>query len=265
MAYWPKYIFVAFGAVSASAQIPPQTLKLLRAPVVIGREHFQQSSAFMPWSMTRVSGMPDHFVAELRAGDIYPSDTGHGVNRAEMVGMRRFAFDQDIWWAFAFKIDKCETADVPDTLMQLQATNDPGDAPMSPILGLVMRRGGGGGCMFRVDTRYTAEHPNHSNPPSETRLPLQSISTEEWHQAVFRAVDSATSGGGRLDFWLDGQQLISLKGIDLGKPDAVGPNIHFGIYRPAANTNVRVEFQGFDACQAAGCNMRDKIDVKPGQ
>lgn len=159
---------------------------------------------------------------EIRAGEVGSTFDPVGVrHRVEQYSTDAIPFSTEIWAAYSVAFDSWSDFIVAG---QWRAQEDGGDFLSEPVLSLQVL----GGTDLAVIYCGTAEAV-HTSQPAHVQAWRITCPRSVWMNFVFRFVLDPF-GGGELQVWKDGVEIVDLSEITIGYNDVLGPRFKFGAY-----------------------------------
>jgi hypothetical protein len=177
---------------------------------------------------------------EQHFGDHWRKDRD-GVERSEISSSKALEFNKTYTVNYKFMIEPGQ-ANTADWLVfgQFHAEEDEGDQGVSPPFEINFE-----GERMQIDVRWsTPELTNWSNVETKTLYTdANDIERGKWYE-IKMEVKFDPFGGGVLNVWRDGIQLVDYDG-PLGYTDKIGPHWKQGIYREDSSEVIAVNYKDF--------------------
>lgn len=196
----------------------------------------RSQNAGQAWSLTSAAGV-NRF--EVRAGDHWWGDGTAAKERSETYATAKLDLGKTYHLTFDVMVEAgAKNTASWMTLMQLQSTFDPGDAPHSPPFALEMV-----GDKMRIVTRSSATSIMAVDDSVYQRhfTDTADITRGKWY-AFDVTIKFLPGGDGRLTVVRDGVTIVDYTG-PLGFQDAVGPYLKQGVYRAEAPETIAVNYR----------------------
>jgi hypothetical protein len=199
---------------------------------------FQRQSTAAPWSFSQADNI-DRF--EVRSGDSWFADIGHGVQRSELAGQRRWEAGKDVWLSYSVDVDprsSPRSASSWVVLGQFHASPAPSEPSAVPPFGLYLLGG-----ELRAGIRSDASPITGADISSMSVLVSDDLVMRAWHSVrVHIRFSEKGLGPGVVQVWLDGQLKVDLR-VAVGYNDRVGPYWKYGIYRATSSDDLVVMYK----------------------
>lgn len=214
---------------------PPGNPACAKDACIDGRVVNVHADGGAPYAVTEPSSGEHRF--ELRPGDRWSLDRGAPRERAEL------SFDEqpvrfDTLYRVSYEMLIEGNAPVTSDWLvvgQWHATEDPGDAGSSPVLGLALK-----GRDLTVFTQSQAAQTHAKNPQAVRRARVRTIARGRWIAISYDVRFNPRLGA--LDMRIDGRTVFS-GAIPIGYADVVGPYFKFGIYRSPTQQTLAVRYR----------------------
>ncbi|HZH11207.1 MAG TPA: heparin lyase I family protein [Microvirga sp.] len=181
---------------------------------------------------------------EVRAGDHWNNRLK--VERSEVASFKKLQFGHTYTINYKFMIEPgpINTADWL-VIGQTHSTEDAYDAGVSPPFEINLV-----GDRMKIGARWSTQaETNWSNVTSRTLYTdTANIKRGHWYDIKI-TIKLDPFGGGMLDFWRDGVQLVNYDG-PLGYNDQIGPYWKQGIYREASAETLAANYRDFSLVEA---------------
>lgn len=227
------------NAATVTATIPPLPVGTVAVPsgttTVINGRTYTAETPNRAWSAIRDAATATFTVypGEQLAQD---SSTVERAELADYVTSELAPFDSDVWMSMWMKV-AAPLIDSPWLIVgQFRAWDDATDYhARSPVFAQEVYGLAGGAVRFQVVTRSGTDDPSTGNYLSVIRYQDDTFQLGRWYRYVYR-LQFSRSGGGQLQGWRDGMEVIPASSVPIGYNDALGPNFKFGAYRSTGAT-----------------------------
>jgi len=217
-------------------EVPFSTVNNNTTRTIHGTQYLSQnanpvSPGLKPWAMNKSVG-GNTMRMEVRPNDNWSGD-GSGKNRSELKAVADgIEFDTTMWISFSMLIEPGPALAIDTTLgqifflMQVHASEDPGDVATGPVLSLTLD--GLDNVSIRTTSTTAATHT--SSPAAKNRASV--VHTRgQWFSHVIKT--KFTKGTNTiLQWWVNGNEIINHVNLyGIGYNDTNPPYFKFGTYR----------------------------------
>jgi hypothetical protein len=244
--FWRSFatgLILTVALAGPASAAPPDNPACARDHCIDGRTVNIHADGAARHAVTEPS--PGEHRFELRADDRWSQDRGAPRERAEL------SFDEepvrfDTLYRVSYEMLIEGNAPIASDWLvvgQWHATEDPGDASSSPVLGLALK-----GRDLTVFTQSTEAAHHAKNPQAVQRARIKNIARGRWIAIAYDVRFNPRLGS--LDLRIDGRKVFS-GAIPIGYADAVGPYFKFGIYRSPTRQTLVVRYRNLTIREAA--------------
>lgn len=203
-----------------------------------------------PYALSQAIDNATRFRFEVHSGDYSWNDSNHGLDRSELdadvFSTAHATYGSDKWVSYAFMIEPgAILSAVFNQYCILGQWHNENTNPRSPVYEANLQAGD----ILQFGWR------NLSNPSGPVNVLWSSggaFSRGIWHYVVIQFHADASGGGaGFINLWLDGTQIGTVSGIDVGYSDESFAYWKFGAYRAQAPEVFAVQYANMEVSNSS--------------